>query len=864
LLSGIQLGRRTGAGNSESILLYKELAEQWTAGKETLLNCCASLLAEPAVRELARLSKEFERAVHEEKRKTGILSFKDVSEMAVVTLTENLCLRRYYKNTFRYIMIDEFQDNNALQKNLLFLIAEKADRELPRIPSPEDIEGDKLFFVGDEKQSIYRFRGADVSVFNRLKTDIGGPGGESAALHTNYRSEPALIDFFNTVFQSVMKDAEKPYEASFVPLKSREENPGVQPVVRILYHPYTKEREPGYLSGDEAEAHAIASFVKRAVEEGGLRVSDGSGTRRARYEDIAILLRSTGNQIIYERVLRQKGIPYNAVDVRTLFLEAPVADIYNILQIAVHPEDRVAYAGYLRSPFVGLGDQAFADILSAGTAAFAEPPSCAEAIPPDERTRYKKGEELYRDIELRSRTETITELLFHLWYRCGYRYTILRERRFEGYLEYYDYLIKIASSYDKEAKPLPEFLDFLRKNMGKYERLSDTSILKEEARGVQIMTIHKAKGLEFPIVICANAGNSGRKGSELSAPYYVSEEYDISFNLIKSRATGKRINYFYQLGKEENEAKALAEAKRLLYVTLTRAENHILISGCHTQNNRSENATFLNMVLKALGWDGETSPLETESLKPYIEEIPDITREESFALIEKEQPLDLSSLAEVYKGAGLLGHSFCKTDFSATELCAAGTEPSKAETRELPPLPSDEKGSEGSDAAFGTLCHYIIEKMLCGTYDSDLIPDSIRRFFSEEDYLLFKSDAEILAGRFIESPYGREAMADASRRMEFPFQSRYGTEDEPAYVSGKIDLLYRKDGGIVVIDFKSSRSIVAHEYDIQLSAYRKAVQDIWGVPVRTLLFYLRSGEAVEVNADADIEQLLVKMRRSHD
>ncbi|HOV62993.1 MAG TPA: 3'-5' exonuclease, partial [Spirochaetia bacterium] len=578
-----------------------------------------------------------------------------------------------------------------------------------------------------------------------------------------------------------------------------------------------------------------------------------------------ILLRSTGNQIIYERSFRQSGIPYNAVDVRTLFLEAPVADIYNILQIAVHPEDRLAYAGYLRSPFVNLDDQAFVDILKLNTEAFAEPPSAIESLASEQLLRYQRGRELFLEVKENARGSSIRELVTHLWYRAGYRYTILKEKRYAGYIDYFSYLIEIASTYDSTGKPLPVFLEFLRENLGKYERLPEISILKEEERGVKIMTIHKAKGLEFPVVICANAGNAGRKGEEISAPYYVSDEFGISFNLIRNPKTGKRSNYIYSLSKEEDDAKTLAEAKRLLYVTLTRAQNHLIISGCHTKMNRNNPGTFLNMVLRSLGWDGKSSPLESKELSSYIEEIPDIKREEIFARMRHENPADLRARARDYAGGRLISFSPMRTEYSVTELCTLATQsevPSSGTVRELSLLPSDAVAGEDTEAAFGTLCHYVIEKMLLRTYRRDGIPDSLRRPFDEKDYPLFLSDAERLATGFLESDLGREAAADSSRRTELAFVSRYGTDEEPGYVSGKIDLLFRRGEEAVVVDFKSSRAIVPHEYDVQLTVYRKAARDLTGLPVRTIIFYLRSGESLEVDETIDIEALIRTNRES--
>ena len=144
-----------------------------------------------------------------ERRATGLLSHQDVMELAVQILRDDPEIRRVYRNQFRFIMIDEFQDNNAGQRDLLFLLADSGDS--PGIPSVDRLEPSKLFFVGDQKQSIYRFRGADVSVFRRLSDDVAAslPTDHRAEseleLATNYRSEPALISFFNALFPGYLE-----------------------------------------------------------------------------------------------------------------------------------------------------------------------------------------------------------------------------------------------------------------------------------------------------------------------------------------------------------------------------------------------------------------------------------------------------------------------------------------------------------------------------------------------------------------------------------------------------------------------------------------------------------------------------------
>ena len=148
---------------------------------------------------ICQLLEIFQEEVQNTKRSMGLLTFADVAALAIESLLKYPELRLIEKKSYKAIMIDEFQDDNILQKELLFLLAEKEELCSSRIPLASELNPEKLFFVGDEKQSIYKFRGADVEVFRKLSDELSG----KATLSTNYRSEPALVAAFNTIFGGV-------------------------------------------------------------------------------------------------------------------------------------------------------------------------------------------------------------------------------------------------------------------------------------------------------------------------------------------------------------------------------------------------------------------------------------------------------------------------------------------------------------------------------------------------------------------------------------------------------------------------------------------------------------------------------------
>ncbi|HOV39596.1 MAG TPA: 3'-5' exonuclease, partial [Spirochaetales bacterium] len=664
VLKGVRLPGKT---NDVSLTAYKECIKELRNLQEPLSQIECTEQAREELAAVYQVLEKFQEQIEQAKRSAGLLSFKDVAELAVEILIHNEDLRTWFKRKFKAILIDEFQDNNRLQKDLLFLLAEKEDRSTKGIPGPSDIDTAKLFFVGDEKQSIYRFRGADVRVFKHLSEELRGIGGKDVHLITNYRSHPSLIQFFNLLFQHIMPPVEQEprgtlpaYEACFEPMEppsmdSVRDSDG--PHVHIFWKPYREEEnlsdeneeEGGELHADEMEAYFLAGKIRDWVENRTLLIRDKeSGKERpAEYRDFAILLRSTGNQIHYERMLRRLNIPYTTIGIRSLFLESPVNDMYAFLQCALYPEDRLAYATLLRSPFVHLGDEAFLEVLLQNKPPF-EPGEKVFDFSPIDAQRFSRGRELYQELSRRVDAVSVPELLSYLWYEGGYRYTVLRHPAYHPYLELYDYLREFALLVPGET--LAAFLDRLRPNLGKYERIPELTIQRDSVPGVQILTIHKAKGLEYPVVILANAGNRGRKGEGTNL-FYLSEQYGLTITL---GTKGDTFNYFYQKGKEENEAGEEAELKRLFYVACTRAESHLVISGCFNKQNRPSNSpketeeaassgvvrgerAFLPLLFRALQIPVDGIPAQSQSLFE-IEMIPDIKEKDLEEEVETRTP----------------------------------------------------------------------------------------------------------------------------------------------------------------------------------------------------------------------------------
>jgi len=849
-----------GRGKHPEKPLLNEYIENWRAVLSVTGSLANGIESLPFLEGMFILLEDFQNIFLTKKRTSGVLTFQDVSKMAVSILQKDISLRNYYKKEFRYIMIDEFQDNNLMQKELLYLLAEKKELASDGIPLVEDLEPDKLFFVGDEKQSIYSFRGADVSVFKSLSKEMTKSGGGSLSLGTNYRSEPELIKFFNKIFDIVMKDSVEPYEADFEALEYRNPVKGLVPEISVFYKPEADVGED-YLHNNEAEAWYIANYIRDKVESKSLKVVKNGELKTAEYDDFAILMRSTSNQIMYEKYFRKMNVPCTVQGVRALFMEAPVNDIYNLLQLLVYPDDRVSYSALLRSPFANLSDDITASILLDGGDAFVLAGlNMLKGIiaGDDDIIKYNNIRDLYFKLKKDVDFIPVADLLRTIWYEGGYRNYLMSNREYHGYLEYYDYLKILAVRSNERGDCLAVFLDFIRDNLGKYEKLPDLELLRDETVGVQLLTIHKSKGLEFPVVIVANAGNKGRSGD--SSPYYISDDFGVTLKYENN--SGGKANYFYDKARDMEVKKELAENKRILYVALTRAESHLIISGGHNSKTRNPESdtgkkVLLNMVLGGLGWDGDPESLKSESYKKYISIIPNVSERDVYLAGEKSVKTDPSKIKRDYDNSEIIIRNTVRDTWTVSEINTNyinSLDYEKNSSEKLADIESDSFIKDDQYAAFGTYCHKLIEEKFKNSESDIYLPSQLSNL-SDEKIKILKRDAELMLFKFTNSAFA-QGCENYELESELSFLLNPGNSNKSIYISGQIDLLIEKDEEIVIVDFKTDKYKYIEEYSLQMFLYRKAAGEIFGKPVKSFLFYLREGAETEVLDEFSLKDII--------
>lgn len=808
----------------------------------------------------------------EAKRRSDVMDYKDLGACAVDALTRRTDLRNRWKRSIRSIVIDEFQDNNPLQRDLVFLLAEKNDASAADVPGPDDLDPEKLFFVGDEKQSIYRFRGADVSVFRRLSDELG----RSLRLTTNYRSSPILVRFFNDFFGDCFapRDDEKPlapehharYEEmrAYIPSsRAREEaEPGTAFPSRIDYF-FLESSDETDESGesdladehpDEILAARIADFL--AQSKGSIRIRKEGG-RAAEWQDFAILLRTTTRQNLLERELRKRGIPVDSESPRNLALESPAADLYALLALAVDAEDRAAFAAALRSPACGVSDTTFARLLAAGENRFA--PVGGEIFPDPDLARLARLERLVGELRERAKAGGISEVVLHAWNQGGLRLGLLSSPRSMPFIEHFDYLYHLAAGCDAGRKSLADFVRVLgEKLLNPAAGFDLEQVPRDAPQGVRILTIHKAKGLQFPIVIIpwVESSASAQRGQALWHQLPEGLAFDLKPH---DRPGAKRANVFFEMGKAIETEKSNAEIRRLLYVACTRAEDHLFFFGRSPGRTPARGSAFMEYLDRFADLNLPETPFRRIAISAGAAGTESGETAAKAGEARNSRPATRADEIRVrYDRAIAFARTGLRSEFSATFLSEASSLIAQSSAGERPgpaPEPAPGRGGFGgrligsgakplSPELFGTLCHQAVEHAIQkGSLEGFAPTGEAAACVESPDFAQAFAEARAYADRFLHSSFFASIPVGARLQVEKPFILSVG-----AYlITGRMDLSIEDETGFSIVDFKSDLVADPGKYRVQMALYRLAARNFGltanSTPpnVRIGIHWLRSG-----------------------
>lgn len=548
---------------------------------------------------LGRVTARIYSVITAEKQQKGILDFDDLIYHAS-RLIQNEAIQEELNRRYRFILVDEVQDNDPVLTEIVNILC--GDPKLSR----------KLFVVGDVKQSIYRFRGAEVQGFITL---MGRFLQEPVNLDTCFRSVPEITGFVNAIFTNVFDErtGQDPKYENII--SGRPE--GEAGSVALLRCRFKEKIAVGPRCSEEAKY--LASWILTKLQDDSFLVYDGESRRHTVPGDFAILMDKRTHIAELETALKSYGIRYREYKGRSFYQKQEVYDFSNLLKAVLYPEDPVPFYGALRSPYFGLSDS---ELCTAGR--FCEGRSFAEkfaAYAEKAGGRAKEAADLLNRWRAEAAQKPLTAFLRGIIYESGILSVYGGLTHGPEMTANLEKLVDIARSKEAAgAFSLSRFLDILDVCIEEGIDEGEGETDEGDADCVKILTVHASKGLEYPVTILAFSGEQHTIRSD-SITFDKRFGAGISVTLPGDK-NGRSKSLVLSLVRDEQEMKERAERKRLFYVAATRARDHLLICGSESPKSKDSavvagEGSFLEMCEAAAG----DMPLNEE--EPVILPIPE-------------------------------------------------------------------------------------------------------------------------------------------------------------------------------------------------------------------------------------------------
>ena len=750
-------------------------------------------------------------------RKHGVLDFSEVLKRTLMLLSQmDEFSRSRYKLEARYqhVLVDEFQDTSRAQWSLVELLVRSWSEGLGLIGSDRP---PTVFIVGDRKQSIYGFRDAEVAVLDEASRYIEAlrPIGQvRTAITRSFRSVRELLAFANDLFAAVDKvatraDAFRYGEDDVFPVASME----------------ASEHEPLGLvaaSSDEAQAEAVADEIARLLVSGATVRDRDTGVRRAaRPGDIGILFRTREAHRIFEDALARRRVPYYVYKGLGFFDADEIKDVLALLAFLANPASELRTAAFLRSRFVRLSDRALKDLAPGLSNALtaAEPPAPLPRL--DEYDR--------RRLELARRDVSHWLALVDKLPPAELLDRVLAESAYAAEIE--------GRTYRQARENLKKVRSLVRRIQNRgyvtLERIVDhfsqlvaggdeSNAIVDAIDAVNLMTVHAAKGLEFPIVFAVNLNRgSGGSGDAIRIVAGSDDEDD---------GAGVSIGEYQSAADKDLEAREHEEAKRLLYVALTRARDRLYLGATLTTDGRfiapkgSLGRVLPSSIYEVIALAGSTEPGDALSWQG-ASALHRFRVLRATGVVEEYNPAPGPAVDPIDRFEALLA------DGAPRRIAVTNQEPGNPGTSELRNPGTSEPRNPGTSLE-GTLVHRALERgtmptaSLLHAHERALVDDVDRLIErAREGFAAIAADPKLAAPRSV--------------IREVPFSFR---RDDGTIVRGAIDaIVEHPDGRIEVIEFKTGQR--RREHDDQLAIYVAAARVLF--PKRNIsgrLIYAAQGQ----------------------
>jgi len=780
------------------------------------------------------------------KAERSALDFQDLLLCTARMLREHAGARRYFQRRFGAFFVDEFQDTDPLQAELLaFLCEEPGGAPAARMEEVTLATG-KLLVVGDPKQSIYRFRRADVAIYERFKALFGA--GSIRRIHCNFRSHTRLLEWLNGLFERVFAAPvpEGAYQAEHVALAPPWPGMAADAVPVVVAAPPPGMDRSGWKAHDarREEARCLAALVNALV--GGSIELPGHG-RGFRHRDFAFLFRSMTDVAIYEDAFDAAGLPYRVLGGRHFYSRGPVVETLQLLRAVDDPLDEAAVVGALRSSFFGFSDE---DLFE---------------------HRIACGEWNYLVIERGDSELGQAMAMLARWHRrrnAVAPHVLLREmfdetKALQTFLLKPDGRQRMASvgKLMTQLRQLGATAKTFGSMVGYLRGLQESRVAEEEASSVEpgddfmlLLSMHKSKGLEFPVVVLPDLGRRLNRGTGVASLLVNRRTRRVGLRLKR----GVESLGFPEMARAE-EGNAKAELARLLYVACTRAQR-LLVLPLHWAGDRAG-------VFQAMLTDTGLFPPPDEALAGRVRD--GIYHVDTSALAPPDASPD-----RAHEGA-MSADDLLKrrTDWSELHrglaVRASGCEvllaPSATGERGgdlAPALGGPGVGGKGVGAAF----HRVMQMMrLDGAPDEAAQQAAMATAELGMDADVAEEVADLAAAAARDDRLRGLLEGAGSVAREVPFSVPFAAlpvcpDDMPGFVEGSIDLLIRRRDRVIILDYKTDRTVpgdletAAGRYWPQLGAYALAAGacGLAGHSIEVALFFVRPGVILRRRLDAEL------------
>jgi ATP-dependent exoDNAse (exonuclease V) beta subunit len=799
--------------------------------KQVVADATAAVAAvlEPTLRALSRWIAARVLEAAEERRAAGRLEFHDLLVIArdVLRGDDGATVRAALQRRYRRLLLDEFQDTDPIQIELAVRIAGGAEATAERWEDVTIPPG-SLFVVGDPKQSIYRFRRADIAMYLRSQDVIG----EQVSLTTNFRTVAPVVDWVNTVFSQLITE-EPDKQPRFQALGShREERPGSPAVVVLGAEPHQGLPRSHASILREREAADIAGVIQRAVAEGWPVCIDGTW-RPARLDDVAILVPARTSLPFLETALDRAGVAYRAESSSLVYEAQEVRDLLAAVRAVADPSDALALVTALRSPLFGCGDDDLWTWKHGGGA--------LSVIAPvdDAKTDHPVGRALgyLRRLHYDSRWMTPSEVLTRLVADRRMLEVAAHGPRARDQWRRLRFVVDQARAWsESEHGGLRAYLAWAQQQGEETSRVVEAALLETDSEAVRIMTVHGAKGLEFPIVVMSGMTAGVRNPSGVRV-LWTADGYEVS--LRKGVTTGD-----FDVAAPIDEQMDDRERRRLLYVAATRARDHLVVS-----LHRSDKSAARTSA-KLLAEGGATTGAESWSADPHA---PATAGSASVKTATTPPDLgtwldDLTSVREASRRTSTISASGLEGTEPAVALTEDGAEAGAAKGAASLDLPPWSKGRYGT--AIGRAVHAVLQSVDLATGEG--LDEAVAAQCVAEGV---ESETTIVTA-LVQSALSSELVRRAAARDHWREMYAGAVQDDGTVLEGYLDLVYREDdGSLVIVDHKTD-AVPSGAYDgraayyrPQLLAYRTLLSAAGpSEPTLRMLFLHPDGQAVERGA----------------